>query len=212
MNFSEVYKNINGCEPSADDVLRFERLIQELQTTPNDSLLTVLMAFDHFHLKIEKSSRSFTNEINTSLEVAKCDADRIFRSSVESWKAELAKAHTLAAEETSKAIADTAATITKNHSKIKLNQTIMGCVFLTILGLFTAVGGGFYIGREEGLQEAYKINGWLQTPDGKMAFKLFESGELDALGTCSKPGWEKTKDGLCIPKPSKKGLYGWRLK
>lgn len=212
MNFKEAFEALNGVQPTAEDILKFERLVNILQTTPNDAFLSVLMAFEHYHKLYEQMPRKISSELNTSLEIVKCDADRLLRSAVESWKADLAKAHLTAAQATSKSIAETAATITKNHSKTKLNQTIMATVFVTILGLFTAGGGGFFLGREKGLNEVYKINAWLNTPDGQLAYRLFEKGEIEALAKCNKPGWEKTKDGLCLAKPTKQGLYGWRLK
>ena len=48
MKFQEVFKRLNGRDAGAEDVLKFERLTTALETTPNDAMLAVLVALDHY--------------------------------------------------------------------------------------------------------------------------------------------------------------------
>lgn len=87
---------------------------------------------------------------------------------------------------------------------------VLALVFCMVAGL------GYWIGNKElevARQEAYtkgsQANVWLQTPEARWAQQAYQNGELSALMNCSRPGWSRQSNGLCIVAETKDGTYGW---
>ena len=69
---------------------------------------------------------------------------------------------------------------------------------------------GYGAGYTEAKDEKAAV-AWANTPEGKMAYRFAQSGELQRLAKCSGKGWEVEK-GACYPySVPKEGTYGWRM-
>ncbi len=64
MGFKDVYQGLNWREPTTEQVLKFERLVSTLETTPGDAMLAVLVALDHY----ENLYAAIPEKINESIE------------------------------------------------------------------------------------------------------------------------------------------------
>lgn len=211
MKFQEVYKQLNGREATTEQVLKFERLVTSLETTPGDAMLSVLVALDHYEnlyscipAKISKSSAAVLAEFKLA---AKETAD-----------AALKETQAINAKE----LADIANRISREVSTKKMFQWICGsvavaAVCITVMAWYlrsSAFDTGMEAGRAAGYEQAKNqiaAAAWANTPQGQQAYQLAQIGELDRLVNCTGKGWEIQK-GLCVPFAAKgEGTYGWRL-
>ena len=51
----------------------------------------------------------------------------------------------------------------------------------------------------------------LNSAEGQVAHRLADAGGIRDLASCDMPGWEPTRDGLCLVRPYKGKTFGWRL-
>lgn len=94
-----------------------------------------------------------------------------------------------------------------------------------------AFGVATFVAHRQGWQNGYRTGqadllthlhnqktraAWANTPDGKLAFQLYNAGSIRLLATCNQPGWDtETRHGkpICFPEAAKDGTtYGWFLK
>jgi len=126
MKFQDVYKRLNGKEATTEDVLRFERLTATLETTPNDALLAVLVALDHYE--------TLYGKIPASIKDA---AQKAATSAAEQAQAEVNKAVAALIPSVEKAVADGARnaivvqSVGKSAITLILASLIIGAVFAT---------------------------------------------------------------------------------
>jgi hypothetical protein len=52
---------------------------------------------------------------------------------------------------------------------------------------------------------------WANSAEGQVAHRLADAGSIRDLAGCDLPGWEPTRDGLCLVRPYKGKTFGWRL-
>ncbi|MGC8808595.1 MAG: hypothetical protein ACP5QB_13885, partial [Thiomonas sp.] len=53
---------------------------------------------------------------------------------------------------------------------------------------------------------------WANTPDGKLAYRLYLAGSIPILANCNRPGWKIGKGGtVCYPYTKDKTIYGWGI-
>ena len=83
-------------------------------------------------------------------------------------------------------------------------------VALLVMG---ATGAAAYaMGRARGLdlaRDEQAAASWANTPEGRLAYRLAQGGDLEALARCTAPGWHLEND-MCFPRASANGLHGWR--
>jgi hypothetical protein len=76
-----------------------------------------------------------------------------------------------------------------------------------------ATGAAAYaMGRSRGLELArdeQAAASWANTPEGRLAYRLAQGGDLEALARCTAPGWHLEND-VCFPRTGTSGLHGWR--
>ena len=51
---------------------------------------------------------------------------------------------------------------------------------------------------------------WANSPEGQVAYALAKAGNIRNLAQCDLPGWERSRDGLCVVRPYKGKTAGWR--
>jgi len=73
-------------------------------------------------------------------------------------------------------------------------------------GYQAGYGAGYTEAKDEKAAAA-----WANTPEGRLAYRFAQSGELQRLARCSGKGW-KVEKGICYPHPvPNEGVYGWAL-
>ena len=211
MRFQEVFKRLNGREATAEDVLKFERLTTALETTPGDAMLAVLVALDHYETLYGTIPKRITDTAANTLTSFKEAANAQATASMEKAKEELAKT-----------VSEVAVKVASNTATKRMWQWAAGCIAVAFLcvGLF-----GWYMhssGKDSGYQAGYGAGyteakdekaaaAWANTPEGRLAYRFAQSGELQRLARCSGKGW-KVEKGACYPYPvPNEGTYGWGL-
>ncbi len=211
MRFKEVYKRLNGSEATTEQVLKFERLVASLETTPGDAMLAVLVALDHY----ENLYSDIPAKINAST-----------ASVLAEFKLAAEKTAGAAFKETqainANALANIANKVAGEVSTKKMYQWAGGSVAvaalcITLMAWYfhsTAFDAGMAAGQAAGYEQAKNqiaAAAWANTPQGHQAYRLAQMGELDKLSKCTGKGWTIEK-GVCYVQEIKgEGTYGWRL-
>lgn len=211
MNFRETYQQLNGKEPTADDVLRFERLVTALETTPNDALLAVLVALDHYQMLYAAIPAMIAKAANDTLGDVKTTADIAMNESAGEATKALAKA-----------VSETAAKVATSTAKKQMYKWAAGCLAVAFVAFASfgyylydkaytsGVNSGYAIGYKEAKDEKAAA-AWANTPEGKVAYKLAQTGFINNFARCDKPGWYIDKKS-CFVKTAEDGkIYGWLL-
>lgn len=212
MKFKEVFKRINGREATTEDVLKFERLATALETTPGDAMLAVLVALDHYETLYGAIPKRITETATNTLTCFKEAADAQATASIGQAKADLAKT-----------VSEVAEKVASNTATKRMWQWAAGCITVA----FMCFGGfGWYM-HSEGSKSGYALGygtgyneakdekaaeAWANTPEGRLAYRFAQSGELQRLARCIGNGWKVEKVN-CIPYPipNNGGIQGWRL-
>ena len=211
MRFKEVYKRLNGREATTEQVLKFERLVASLETTPGDAMLSVLVALDHY----ENLYSDIPAKINASTTAVLAE----FRLAAE-------KTAGAAFKETqainARALADIANRVAGEVSTKRMYQWAGGsvavaAVCISFIAWYLHSSGfdaGMAAGQAAGYEQAKNqiaAAAWANTPQGQQAYRFSQTGELDKLARCAGKGW-KIEKGNCYPYDVKdEGTYGWRL-
>ncbi len=211
MRFQEAFKCLNGREATAEDVLKFERLTTALETTPGDAMLAVLVALDHYETLYgtipKRIADTATKTLTSFTEAANAQA----KASMEQAKADLAKT-----------VSEVAVKVASNTATKRMWQWAASCIAVAFLcfggfGWYIHSQGqssGYALGYGTGYNEAKDEKAaaaWSNTPEGKMAYRFAQSGELQKLAKCSGKGW-KVEKGACYVYPvPNEGTYGWSL-
>ena len=211
MRFQEVFKRLNVREATAEDVLKFELLTTALETTPWDAMLAVLVALDHYETLYGTIPKRITDTAANTLTSFKEAANAQATASMEQAKEALAKT-----------VSEVAVKVASNTATKRMWQWAAGCIVVASMcfGGFgwymhsTGSSSGYALGYGTGYNEAKDEKAaaaWANTPEGKLAYRFAQSGELQRLARCSGKGWTVEK-GNCYPQPvPKEGTYGWKL-
>lgn len=211
MRFKEVYQRLNGREATTEQVLKFERLVASLETTPSDAMLSVLVALDHY----ENLYADIPAKINASASAVLAD----FKLAAEKTAGAAFK-QTQATNAV--ALADIANRVAREVSTKQMYQwagasVTIASLCITFMAWYfhsSAFDAGKAAGQAAGYEQAKNqiaAAAWANTPQGKQAYRLAQTGELDKLAKCTGTGWQIEK-GTCYPYPVKdKGTYGWSL-
>lgn len=211
MRFQEAYKRINGREPKTEEILKFERLTTALETTPDDALLCVLVALDHYETLYATIPGKITDTVSETLREFRASADNEATASIANAKADLAKA-----------VSEAAVKVARNTATKQMWQWAAGCIVVAFLsvGLF-----GWYMhktGHESGYSLGYGVAygvvkdekaaaAWANTPEGKLAYRLAQKTSIAKLAKCDSPGWTVT-NGVCFVNAAPNGsIYGWAV-
>jgi hypothetical protein len=210
MRFKEVYESLNGREATTEQVLKFERLVAALETTPGDAMLSVLVALDHY----ENLYSDIPTKINASTTAVLAE-----------FKLAAEKTAGAAFKETqainARALADIANKVASEVSTTRMYQWAGGsfAVAAVCVGLIawymhsSAFDSGMAAGQAAGYEQAKNqiaAAAWANTPQGAQAYRLAQTGELDKLTKCTGKGWTIEK-GTCYVQATGEGTYGWRL-
>lgn len=198
MTFQDVFKRIHGREPKTEEILKFERLTTALETAPNDALLAVLVALDHYENLYAKIPGKITETVSKTLIDFRASADIEAAASIAEAKADLAKA-----------VSEAAVKVARNTAAKQMWRWAAGCIAVA----FLCVGATYWYAHSSGKDSGYKAGygagyteakdekaaaAWANTPEGKLAYRLAQKGSLTRLARCEGKGW-KISNGACMP-------------
>lgn len=214
-NLDESFAKLLGRQPSDIERQQLYKVKDALQLKNNDALWLVLMALQYYQDQYERFPQAIALAASETLTDFKKTADTLLSASAEASKADLAKA-----------VAQAAQDVAYHTAQKQMWQWAAGCLALAFLtfggfGWFlhsTAYEAGYHSGYGIGYTEAKDEKAaaaWANTPEGKTAYRLAQTGSIPALIHCNQPGW-KIEKGLCYPHPVPNGdgtssSYGWRL-
>ncbi len=211
MQFKDVYQGLNGREPTAEQVLKFERLVSTLETTPGDAMLAVLVALDHYENLYAAIPEKISGSIEKTLTGLNCAAKKQAIRALATAKADM-----------SKAVAQAANQVASDVSKKQKWQWAGGSVAVAFVCIsvltwymhHTAFNAGLAAGMATGYEQAkdqIAANAWANTAQGKRAYNFASTSALDKVINCNEPGWT-IKEGACYVYPAPDGkIYGWLL-
>lgn len=209
-DLDQSFAKLLGRQPSDTDRQQLYRVRDALGLKNNDALWLVLMALQHYQHSYEEIPGRIAKSAQGTLDEFKKAADRIISASSEAAKADLAQAVATAAGQVAR---DTA-------TRLKWQW-----IFATVALVLASVGGwGWYMqdrGHTDGYKSGYGAGyteakdekaaaAWANTPEGKLAYKFAQSGELQNVARCVKTGWEIRKD-YCYPFQVGNEVHGWQM-
>lgn len=207
----DSFAKLLGRQPGDAERQSLYRVRDALGLKNNDALWLVLMALQHYQGQYEKFPQAIAQAAKDTLVNFKVTADATVKASAEAAKADLAQAVASAARE-----------VAHHTSAKQMWQWAGGCIAVAFLcaGLF-----GWYMhssGERSGYNSGYRAGyakakdeqaaaAWADTPEGRLAYRFAQSGELQRLARCQGKGW-KVEKGTCYPYPVLNGVpYGWKL-
>ena len=205
------FAKLLGRQPSDAERKNLYRVREALGLKNNDALWLVLIALQHHQSQYEKIPFAIAQASEHTLASFRAAADAAAKASAEAAKADLAHA-----------VAESAQEVACNTSKKLMWQWAAGCIAVSFLcvGLFgwymhssgnesgyrAGFGAGYMAAKDEKAAAA-----WANTPEGRLAYRFAQSGELLRLARCIGNGWV-IDNGKCYPLPvPHEGTYGWWL-
>ena len=113
-------------------------------------------------------------------------------------------------EDLRKLVAKTAAEAALRRERVWRWALASVTATLLVMGATGAVA--YAAGRARGLdlaRDEQAAASWANTPEGRLAHRLAQGGDLEALARCTAPGWHLEEE-VCFPRASANGLHGWR--
>lgn len=177
----------------------------------NDALWLVLMALQHYKSQYEAFPQRIGQAATESLAHVKAVADATIKASVETAKVDMAKAMATAATE-----------VANSASAKQMWRWASACLAIAFSGvaLFgwymhsNGIDAGFKAGHAQGYSEAKDEKAaaaWANTPEGRAAYQLAQSGSISKLLRCDQPGWYVEKNACYVKQANDGNIYGWRL-
>lgn len=207
----ESFAQLLGRQPSDIERQQLYRVRDALGLKNNDALWLVLMALQHYQTQYIQIPAAIAKSAESTLNDFKETANSVLSAATGAAKADLAKAVAIAAKD-----------VACSTSRKQMWQWASGCFVLVVVCLSLlswyvhsmAYQSGFNSGYGVGYAEAKDEKAaaaWANTPEGKLAYRLAQAGNIRNLAHCDLPGWY-AENGNCFAKAAPTGsLYGWRL-
>ncbi|MFM0140455.1 DUF6753 family protein [Caballeronia grimmiae] len=208
-DLDDSFAKLLGRQPSDTERQKLYVVRDALGLRNNDALWLVLMALQHYQTQYELFPAAISQAARDTLITLKDTADATMRASAAEAKANLAAAVAASAEK-----------VAVNVSRKQMWKWAAACIAVAFLslGLFGAfvysktytagVNSGYGLGYKEAKDEKAAA-AWANTPQGKLAYRFAQTGSLDSLIKCDRPGWAKKKE-VCFPYQTSDGqVYGW---
>jgi hypothetical protein len=209
MRFVDVFEGLNKRKPTTQEKLNFERLVTTLETTPNDAILSVLVAFEHYKTLYETIPNKINGVVTDTLKTVNDAAKEQAKLAVAETQKELAKAVAEASQKVAKSVAH-------GRSAALIGGSVITCAVSALLIMLVCLNigekNGFVKGYEQAKDEKAAL-AWSNTPEGKTAYKLAQAIDIRMLANCTGTGWEIKKNrgsnNACIPQPDNGKINGW---
>ncbi|AMM18699.1 protein mobE (plasmid) [Burkholderia sp. PAMC 28687] len=193
-DLDESFAKLLGRQPSDSERQKLYVVRDALGLGNNDALWLVLMALQHYQTQYEAFPAAISQAAKETLFALKETADATMRMSANDAKADLAAA-----------VASSAQTVAANVSQKQMWKWAAGCIAVTFF-CFGSFGAFVYektytAGENSGYGLGYNTAkdekaaaAWANTPQGKLAYRFAQTGSLDSLIKCDRPGWTRKKD------------------
>jgi len=214
-SLEDSFSKLLGRQPSDAERQQLYRVKDALKLKTNDALWLVLMALQYYQDQYEQFPKAISLAASETLADFKETADALILASAEAAKADLAKA-----------VARTAKDVAYHTASKQMWQWAAGCLAVAFISFggfgwyvhHQAYAAGYAWGYGVGYTEAKDEKAaaaWANTPEGKAAYRLAQTGSLASFIHCNQPGW-KAENGRCYPYSLTKidgsaEVYGWRL-
>jgi len=207
----DSFSKLLGRQPNDAERQQLYKVRDALGLKNNDAIWLVLMALQYYQDQYDIFPKLIAQSAKDTLVNFKATADATVKASAEAAKADLAQAVASAARE-----------VAHNTSAKQMWQWAAGCIAVAFLcvGVFgwymhsSGHDGGYNSGYGVGYSEAKDEKAaaaWANTPEGKLAYRFAQSGELQRLAKCQGKGW-KIEKSVCYPYANgNEGTYGWSL-
>lgn len=206
----DSFAKLLGRQPGDAERQSLYRVRDALGLKNNDALWLVLMALQHYQGQYEKFPQAIAQAAKDTLVNFKVTADATVKASAEAAKADLAQAVAASAKEVAHHVAG------KQTLQWLAGSIVAASLAFGLFGWYMHSSGrdsGFQAGCGAGYTEARDEKAaaaWANTPEGKLAYRFAQSGELQRLARCNGKGWTIEK-GACYPQNSDGKVYGWAL-
>lgn len=193
-DITTAFEKLLGRAATDQEKQELWRVKDALELGNNDALWLILIALHHY----ETIYRSIPGAIAKQ-------AAAVLDKQKESLAQVAATAEAEARQSLASAVADAAAKVADHRAKAGVwRWTGMGAVCLAFLAAGSGYAGyraGLAKGWAQGYENAREekaASAWANTPQGRRALVLAESGALDLLVSCGGRGWKQDK-GFCYP-------------
>ena len=203
----EAIRLIGGIEPTPQQVQRVQAIAHSLSIAQNDAMYPILIALDCYH-----------GVFNAMPARAKSAADAAANEASERSKLAANKAVGQAIQNLTPAVEAAMGAVVSRVANRQLLQ--WAAIFTSVLGI-VLVSGVWYahsLGVDDGKALGYAeardekaAAAWANTPQGRSAYLLAQTTDINALLKCDEPGWTKNKNRVCVVGPTPGGTYGWHV-
>jgi hypothetical protein len=209
-DLDDSFAKLLGREPTDTEKQNLYRIGDALGVKKNDAFWLILMAL--------QSHQTLYSEIPGQIEAAAENTLNNIKAAADIAMTASAKKATAAL---SQAVADAAYQVASDAAKKEKIKWITGCISVSILSISmliwyvhtTAHKSGYQFGYGVGYAEAKdekSAAAWSNTSQGKAAYKLATTGEIDSLIHCNRAGWS-VENGVCYVNKTKEGIFGWKI-
>lgn len=212
-DLDDSFSKLLGRQPSDTERQQLYRVRDALGLKNNDAVWLILMALQHYQDLYERFPKVIAECAKETLINFKATADATARASTGEAKADLAKAVASAAHE-----------VAHNTSAKLMWQWAGGCIAVAFVSLGSIGWYAHSSGKDSGYQAGYGVGyteakdekaaaAWANTPEGRMAYRFAQSGELQRLARCQGKGWKVEKGNVCYPfaLSATEGTFGWTM-
>jgi hypothetical protein len=209
------FATLLGRQPTDKERQNLYQIKESLNIKSNDAIWSIIIALEHYKTLYGQFPQAIENAANKILSNFKTTADATAKASVETAKADLAKA-----------VAQTARDVAHNTSIKQKWQWACGCIATAFVcfGLLSwymhskaydaGYARGYGVAIEQAQDEKVAASWVNSTPEGQAAYQLAKNGTLKALMTCTNDGWktEKREKAIwCFPMSKDNLVSGWKL-
>ena len=194
-----------GRQPSEAEKQHLHQVKTALGLRNNDALWLLLIALEHYHHLYEAVPGRIEELTRRTLYGIQATAEMAMREAAAITQMELAKTVAATAEQVAQ---DTA-------TRQKWQWLALGMAVIA-LALLAAASAGYWLGKDAGLaeseahaREAPAAATWATTPDGQLAYRWAQTGELQRLARCEDQALTRDRQqgrAVCL---AKKGSGWW---
>ena len=210
-DIKKAMKLIGGIESTPEQVQRVQAIAHSLGVSDNDPMLSILLALDCYHGVFKEVPARIKSAADLAATAAAAQAKLAADLAVDE-----AITHLTPAVE--KAMGDVVSRVaTRQMFQWGAGALAVAtfCIGLTAWYAHrTGAKSGYDAGYGAGYTEAKDEKAaaaWANTPQGKSAYLLAQTGSLDALVNCNQPGWSRSKNFCYVQAAPDKKIYGWVL-
>ena len=224
---NNVFYRLMGREPTNEERATLSRLRDVLNLGNDDAFWLLFVALEYYktcymempHLAVQEAA-TFFEKINETAHTMIAASIKEIQASVEQGKADLVRTRAELARAVAAAAREVAfQTSTKQMFKW-ITVAFLGAFLFGWVMYQSGRTSGYQVGYASGYREAKDQKAaasWANTPEGRLAYRLAQLGELQRLARCEGKGWEikEVKESkyvkICLPMSDKDVVHGWAI-